>query len=110
MGGGVTIITVVIAVVLAMSGSNASRARPSVGQCHKEEQLAVTACSSLFRGERPSGECCHRVRVTHAECVCPDVTPAVVAMIGDINRAIRLIESCGRKVPHHFKCGSVTTP
>ncbi|CAB4309851.1 unnamed protein product [Prunus armeniaca] len=36
--------------------------------------------------------------------------PKVAATIHDINRAVRLIEGCGRRVPRHFKCGSITTP
>ncbi|TYI52381.1 hypothetical protein E1A91_D12G244100v1 [Gossypium mustelinum] len=52
---------------------------------------------------------CQRVRVTHLECVCPVITPKLAALI-DVNRAIRLIQGCGRSVPRHYKCGSITTP
>ncbi|KAF5775019.1 putative bifunctional inhibitor/plant lipid transfer protein/seed storage helical [Helianthus annuus] len=112
MGGGVTIMMVAMMMVLAISGLNASkhRAGPSAAQCHNEKQLAVNACSSVLQGGRPSAQCCRRVRVTHAKCICPDVTPELVRAVGGIARAVRLITSCGRKVPHHFKCGSVTTP
>ncbi|KAI7743403.1 hypothetical protein M8C21_014030 [Ambrosia artemisiifolia] len=110
MGGSATIMMVAMMVLLAVSGLNASRAGPSVAQCHQEKQLAVSACGSVLQGGRPSVECCHRVRVTHAKCICPDVTPELINIVGGVNRAIRLVKSCGRKVPHHFKCGSVTTP
>ncbi|KAI3689781.1 hypothetical protein L2E82_47748 [Cichorium intybus] len=106
MGGGVTNIMVVMMVVLAVAELNpATGAGPSAAECHEERRLAVNACKSLVRGGLPSPQCCQRARVSHAECICPDVTPTVVALIGDVNRAIRLIESCHRRVPHHFKCG-----
>ncbi|KAL8210153.1 hypothetical protein R6Q57_006885 [Mikania cordata] len=93
------------------SGRNASRAGPNEAQCHVEKQLAVSACWSVLNSESPSPDYCHRVRVSHAKCICPDVTPELINQkIGSINKAIRFIKSCGRKVPHHFKCGSVTTP
>ncbi|KAL8238730.1 hypothetical protein R6Q59_015297 [Mikania micrantha] len=112
MGGGVTIMMVVVAVMLAVSSPlKASRAGPNEAQCHLEKQLAVSACWSVLNGGRPSPDCYHRVRVSHAKCICPDVTPElIIKKIGSINKAIRFIKSCGRKVPHHFKCGSVTTP
>ncbi|KAF5816304.1 putative bifunctional inhibitor/plant lipid transfer protein/seed storage helical [Helianthus annuus] len=109
-GGGVTNIMVVVAVVLAVSSWLVpTRAGLSAAECHEERRLAVNACKSVLHVGVPSPQCCQRVRVSHAECICPDVTPEVVAIIGDINRAIRLVERCGRRVPHHFKCGSITT-
>ncbi|KAL8196144.1 hypothetical protein R6Q57_025144 [Mikania cordata] len=111
MGGGATnMIAVMVLVVLAVSWLNPARAGLSAAECHEERRLAVNACKSLIHGGFPSPQCCQRARVSHAECICPDVTPELVAIIGDINRAIRLVERCGRRVPHHFKCGSITTP
>ncbi|KAD4178273.1 hypothetical protein E3N88_26864 [Mikania micrantha] len=109
MGGGATnMIAVMVLVVLAVSWLNLARAGLSAAECHEERRLAVNACKSLIHGGFPSPQCCQRARVSHAECICPDVTPELVAMIGDINRAIRLVERCGRRVPHHFKCGIAT--
>ncbi|XP_059444857.1 uncharacterized protein LOC132176616 isoform X2 [Corylus avellana] len=81
----------------------------SAAQCIEERRLGVNACKPVIFGKLPTPACCERVRVSHIECVCPDVTPKVIALI-DLNRAIRLIEGCGRRVPRHFKCGSITTP
>jgi hypothetical protein len=77
----------------------------SAAQCKEERRIGINACKAVLYGKLPSPACCERVRVTHIECVCPDVTPKLAALI-DVNRAIRLIEGCGRRVPHHFKCGS----
>ncbi|KAI3691593.1 hypothetical protein L6452_31390 [Arctium lappa] len=110
MGGGATKIMVVLMVVVVVVVSAASAATPTAAQCQQERWLAVTACRSLLDGGFPSPQCCQRARVSHAQCICPAVTPAVMAIVGDVNRAIRLIESCHRRVPHHFKCGCVTTP
>lgn len=74
-------------------------------QCKQERELAVNACKPVVYGRPPSPACCERVRVTHVECVCPIITPKLAALI-DVNRAIRLIQGCGRRVPRHFKCGS----
>ncbi|XP_058081511.1 uncharacterized protein LOC131229537 [Magnolia sinica] len=81
----------------------------SESQCKEERRLAVNACKPVVYGRLPSPECCERARVTHVECVCPVITPKLAALI-DVNRAIRLIQGCGRTVPRHFKCGSITTP
>ncbi|XWS62061.1 hypothetical protein CRYUN_Cryun07bG0178600 [Craigia yunnanensis] len=84
-------------------------AAPSAAQCKEERSLAVNACKPVIFGKLPSPECCQRARVTHFECVCPNVTPKLAAMV-DLKRILRLIEGCGRKVPRHYKCGSITTP
>ncbi|KAK8598974.1 hypothetical protein V6N13_076916 [Hibiscus sabdariffa] len=81
----------------------------SAAQCEQERDLAITACKPVVYGKLPSPECCQRVRVTHLECVCPVITPRITALI-NVNRAIRLIQGCGRSVPRHHKCGSITTP
>ncbi|GKV45511.1 hypothetical protein SLEP1_g52583 [Rubroshorea leprosula] len=78
-------------------------------QCKEERRLLVNACWPVIFGRNPSSYCCQRVGVTHVECVCPVVTPKLAALIG-VERTIKQIESCGRTVPHNFKCGSITTP
>lgn len=106
MGAGITNILLVMMVLALSELSPTSGAGLSAAECHEERRLAVNACKSLLHGGLPSPQCCQRARVSHSECICPDVTPEIVAIIGDINRAIRLVERCGRRVPHHFKCGS----
>ncbi|GKV45512.1 hypothetical protein SLE2022_021830 [Rubroshorea leprosula] len=78
-------------------------------ECKEERRLLVNACRPVIFGRSPSPDCCQRVRVMHVECVCPVVTPKLAALIG-VERTIKQIEACGRTVPHHFKCGSITTP
>ncbi|KAF5175104.1 hypothetical protein FRX31_035312 [Thalictrum thalictroides] len=77
-------------------------------QCKEERRLSVGACSSVLHGN-PTPQCCYRIRVAHVECVCPVITPQLVAFI-DVPRLIRIVQGCGRRVPRHFKCGSITTP
>ncbi|KAK3183318.1 hypothetical protein Dsin_030604 [Dipteronia sinensis] len=78
----------------------------SPSQCEQEKRLLVNA---VVFGRKPSPNCCERVRVTHAECVCPSVTPKFAALI-NVQRTISPIQGCGRTVPRNFKCGSITTP
>ncbi|KAK9984814.1 hypothetical protein SO802_034339 [Lithocarpus litseifolius] len=102
------LLLVIIMVVLSMEGGVklAKAAGPSAAQCKEERRLGINACKPVVYGKLPTPECCERVRVTHIECVCTVVTPKLAALI-DINRAIRLIEGCGRRVPRHFKCGKI---
>ncbi|KAH9699588.1 AAI domain-containing protein [Citrus sinensis] len=81
----------------------------SPSQCSEERRLGVNACKPIVYGQPPSPACCQRIRVSHIECVCPAITPKLAAFI-NVNRVIRLIEGCGRRVSRHFKCGSITTP
>lgn len=77
----------------------------SPSQCQDEIRKGISACMAVAMGQPPSAACCARIRVTHAECVCPLVTPEAAKMI-DVNRAKKLVEGCGRKIPPNFKCGS----
>ncbi|KAL5709522.1 hypothetical protein ACHQM5_020202 [Ranunculus cassubicifolius] len=74
-------------------------------QCKEERRIGLEACKSVIYGKLPSPQCCERVRVSHVECVCPVITPKLAALV-DVNRAIKLIQGCGRRVPRHYKCGS----
>ncbi|XP_024961445.1 uncharacterized protein LOC112501908 [Cynara cardunculus var. scolymus] len=87
----------------------ASAAAPNASECKKERRLAVNGCKSVLYGRPPSSYCCQRVRVTHFKCVCPIITPKLAALV-DVNRLAKLIQGCGRRLPHHFKCGSLTLP
>nr|XP_009792519.1 PREDICTED: uncharacterized protein LOC104239561 [Nicotiana sylvestris] len=84
-------------------------AKLSETACKEERRIGINSCKPVLYGKLPSPMCCERVRVTHIECVCSVITPKLAALI-DINRAIRLVEGCGRRVPRKFKCGSITTP
>ncbi|XP_047307388.1 uncharacterized protein LOC124910753 [Impatiens glandulifera] len=82
---------------------------PSPGQCRRQRRMTITACKPVVYGKAPSAYCCHRVRVTHVDCVCPEISPKLAELI-DVDKFVHLIEGCGRKVPHNYKCGSIITP
>ncbi|XP_010053545.1 uncharacterized protein LOC104441967 [Eucalyptus grandis] len=84
-------------------------ARLSPTQCKEERRLAVNTCKPIVFGQPPSPGCCERVRLSHYQCVCPVFTPRVANLI-NVNKAIKLFQSCGRRIPHHFKCGSLYFP
>ncbi|MFS7927876.1 putative bifunctional inhibitor/plant lipid transfer protein/seed storage helical [Helianthus anomalus] len=100
--------SLVIGLMLIMLLAMAS-AGPSARQCKTERGLALGACKSVMYGRQPSSSCCKRIRVSHVECICPVLTPSVVALI-DINSFVKLIGGCGRRFPHNFKCGGLTIP
>ncbi|KAJ4712614.1 Bifunctional inhibitor/plant lipid transfer protein/seed storage helical domain-containing protein [Melia azedarach] len=81
--------------------------RPS--QCMQERRLGVNACFQLVLGQPPSAACCARFRANHLECLCPAITPKLASLF-DVNRAILLFKTCGKRVPRHFKCGSIHFP
>nr|XP_010930597.1 uncharacterized protein LOC105051721 [Elaeis guineensis] len=98
-----------VVVVVAAVGVMPAHGGISAAACRAERRAGVNACKAVLYGELPSPQCCERVRVTHVECVCPIITPKLAALV-DVNRFVRLVEGCGRRVPHHYKCGSITTP
>ncbi|KAK3029861.1 hypothetical protein RJ639_038295 [Escallonia herrerae] len=104
--GSRAIMVMLVLTLLAKWGSKiATAAAPSAAQCKEERRIGLDACKQVLHFKLPTPECCERVRVSHVECVCPVITPKLLALI-DVNKAIRLIEGCGRRVPRHFKCGS----
>ncbi|XP_050228623.1 uncharacterized protein LOC130014563 isoform X2 [Mercurialis annua] len=104
----VSVIILLIA-VFSISEIKTASAGPNAAQCQQERTLGLNACKPVAYFRPPSAECCHRIRVSHVECVCPSITPKIAVLI-DVNRAVRVIEGCGRRVPRHFKCGSITSP
>ncbi|GLJ09519.1 hypothetical protein SUGI_0111020 [Cryptomeria japonica] len=78
-------------------------------RCKDQVQGLVNACKPIIYGQSPSPNCCSLIRSADTACVCPKVTPQIAALI-QISKAVRIVEGCGRKVPHHFRCGSVVTP
>ncbi|KAJ4849313.1 hypothetical protein Tsubulata_019115 [Turnera subulata] len=97
-GAMATHILLVVAVLCLLEVMiNKAGAELSAAACKEERRIGLNACKPVIYGKLPSPECCERVRVSHVECVCPDVTPRLAALV-DLNRAIRLIEGCGRRV------------
>lgn len=78
-------------------------------KCGDEVQGLVNNCSSILLGESPSAVCCGLIRSADMGCVCPLVTPQIAKLV-NVSEAVSVIESCGRSVPHHTQCGSITTP
>ncbi|KAK2967731.1 hypothetical protein RJ640_012957 [Escallonia rubra] len=104
--GSRAMMVMLVLTLLAESGLKiATAAAPSAAQCKEERRILLNACNQVLYSKPPTPECCQRIRVSHVECVCPVITPKLLALI-DVNKAIRLIEGCGRRVPRHFKCGS----
>eukprot|EP00261_Vitis_vinifera_P040555 XP_019081798.1 PREDICTED: uncharacterized protein LOC109124264 [Vitis vinifera] len=81
----------------------------SGADCKEERRVAINACKPILYGKDPTPACCERIRVTHIECVCPVITPKLAALV-DVNRMIELVKGCGRRLPRHYKCGSITFP
>ncbi|XP_060178439.1 uncharacterized protein LOC132608716 [Lycium barbarum] len=100
---------VVVTLVINSFEVKMASAELSAAACKEEKRIGINACKPVLYGNIPSPKCCERVRVTHIECVCRVITPKLAALV-DINRAIRLVEGCGRRVPRNYKCGSITTP
>ncbi|KAK4843520.1 hypothetical protein QYF36_009211 [Acer negundo] len=104
----VVVVLVVVVVVVTMN-EVVSGAVLSPSQCMEERRLGVNACKTVVFGQAPSAACCERVRVSHFECVCPVVTSKLTSLIS-VNSVINLLKRCGRRVPRHFKCGSLNFP
>ena len=106
----VALVVVVVVVVLCemMSLVDGTGGNLSPGQCKEEGRLLVDKCRPLVFGQPPSPACCARVRVTHVDCVCP-IDPKLAALI-TLDLVTKTLKTCGRAVPHHLKCGSITFP
>ncbi|KAJ4761740.1 Bifunctional inhibitor/lipid-transfer protein/seed storage 2S albumin superfamily protein [Rhynchospora pubera] len=104
-----TVAAAAVAIMIIMQGAAPTQAGLSAAACKAERHAGINACKPVLYGMSPSAQCCERIRVTHLECVCPIITPKLAALI-NVDRAIRLVQGCGRRVPRHFKCGSITTP
>ncbi|XP_050203836.1 uncharacterized protein LOC126653888 [Mercurialis annua] len=98
---------VLLIAVLSISEIMTACAGPNAAQCKQERTLDLNACKPVIYQKPPSAECCHRIRVSHAECFCPLMTPKLVKLL-NVTKVIGIIEGCGRRVPRHFKCGSIT--
>ncbi|KAK3023221.1 hypothetical protein RJ639_043333 [Escallonia herrerae] len=103
------IMTLLVLVVLGGWDTKMASAALSAAKCRVERNAFVGACKPVVYGRNPTPECCRRIRVSHFECICPVITPKVAALV-DVSRAIRLVEGCGRRIPRHFKCGSIRIP
>ena len=108
MNGGKSwgVMVVLVVLLLGMWEVKTGSAAMSAAECKEERRLGIKVCTPVVYGNDPTPACCERVRVTHVECVCPMITPKLAPLI-DVDRLVRLIKGCGRKVPRHFKCGGI---
>ena len=102
------VMVVMVVVLLGMWEVKTGSAAMSAAECKEERRLGIKVCTPVVYGNDPTPACCERVRVTHVECVCPMITPKLAPLI-DVDRLVRLIKGCGRKVPRHFKCGGMSS-
>lgn len=95
-----------VLVMIIVQGTVPAQARLSAADCKAERHEIVNACKPVLYGMTPNAKCCKWIRNAHLEkCVCPVITPKLAALV-NVNRMVRLVQNCGRRVPHHFKCGS----
>ncbi|GLJ32872.1 hypothetical protein SUGI_0662040 [Cryptomeria japonica] len=94
-------------VFVMMLGVVVSRVRGD--KCGDEIQGLATNCAPILQGNAPSAACCGLIRSADMSCVCPKVTPEIAASI-NVTQVVSVVESCGRNVPHHTRCGSIVTP
>ncbi|KAF6152212.1 hypothetical protein GIB67_028430 [Kingdonia uniflora] len=96
---------VLMVVLVVMGGFLETAVGLNAAKCEHERKMMVNGCKSVLSGKSPSAYCCKRLRVSHFSCICPVITPIV-----NINKAVKILKACGRKVPKHLKCGSITFP
>ncbi|KAL6349312.1 hypothetical protein AAG906_033968 [Vitis piasezkii] len=77
-----------VVLLLGMWEVKTGSAAMSAAECKEERRLGIKVCTPVVYGNDPTPACCERVRVTHVEYV---------------DRLVRLIKGCGRKVHRHFK-------
>ncbi|GMQ04616.1 hypothetical protein CsSME_00049974 [Camellia sinensis var. sinensis] len=100
-------LTLVLGCEVAKGQGFSDNLRPS--ECQRERQLVTNACSQAVFGQPPSVACCVYIRLGHFECLCPMFTPKLISLI-NVNQTMKLLNSCGKMVPRHFKCGGLNFP
>ncbi|XAR70557.1 hypothetical protein NMG60_11027450 [Bertholletia excelsa] len=96
-----------LVVVAALVTAPAEAVTPA--ECKQERDKGVADCKAFFFGSSPSAACCQFIRVGHLECACPAID-AKLASIITVQKVTKLFTTCGRSVPHKFKCGSLYFP
>ncbi|KAH9627027.1 hypothetical protein KSS87_020676 [Heliosperma pusillum] len=102
-------LALIMCIIIGLCGEKQVVTGLTPAQCHEERRILVSACKPVVFRVPPSAYCCQRIRVTDTQCVCSVITPKIAPLI-DVNYAISVVQRCGRQVPRHFKCGSITTP
>ncbi|KAL9663955.1 hypothetical protein QQ045_019349 [Rhodiola kirilowii] len=109
-GTSFVLIALWLTMALLMTELGTVSAAPTAARCKQLRRLGINACKPVIFGAHPSSDCCYRVRVTPLECVCSVVTPEVAVMVMNFPRFYEVIRNCGRQIPRHYRCGSITTP
>ncbi|KAK9741724.1 hypothetical protein RND81_03G123900 [Saponaria officinalis] len=107
----VTKMGVTILIIICLSGNYRVINGLTPAQCHEERRILVSACKPVVYRVPPSAYCCQRIRVTDIQCVCTAITPKIAPLVtANLDYALGVVRRCGRQIPRHFKCGSITTP
>ncbi|KAK9095845.1 hypothetical protein Sjap_021342 [Stephania japonica] len=96
-------VTLVVLLIFALPIQTVQGLSPA--ECKLLVNILVSACPEVINRKPPSAYCCQRIRVTPEECVCSRITPQLAVLI-DVNYAVKVVQGCGRPVPRHHKCGS----
>ncbi|KAL9234612.1 hypothetical protein vseg_009466 [Gypsophila vaccaria] len=101
----------IILIIISLSGNYGVVTGLTPAECHEQINVLVGACRPVIYRVPPSAYCCQRIRVTDIHCVCNRITPKLAPLVNDnIDYGIAVVHRCGRQVPRHYKCGSITTP
>ncbi|KAL5704049.1 hypothetical protein ACHQM5_022552 [Ranunculus cassubicifolius] len=103
---GVILVVMVLALIFGVTKIDAGM---PARLCKVQRRVLVSTCQELIYRKPPSPYCCRRLRVTPSECICEVITPKLALLI-DVSYAVGVMRRCGRKIPRHYKCGSITLP
>ncbi|KAI3916415.1 hypothetical protein MKW92_029021 [Papaver armeniacum] len=99
----VLLVSILTSTEVALSGRN-------VPGCEDETKALVDLCSKyvLKTGPniRPAKNCCALVREVDVNCICTYATKEVAKLIS-MHKVFYVADTCGRKLPHMKKCGTI---
>ncbi|KAK4407607.1 hypothetical protein Sango_0341700 [Sesamum angolense] len=77
-------------------------------QCQGDLQGLIEQCARYVQKsgpqETPSQECCNVVKTVDVPCVCKMIPPQVERIVS-MEKAVFVLASCGKPLPHGTKCG-----
>ncbi|KAI3917316.1 hypothetical protein MKW98_027235 [Papaver atlanticum] len=99
----VLLVSTLTSTTIALSGRN-------VPGCEDETKALVDLCAKyvLKTGPiiRPAKNCCALVKEVDVNCICTYATKEVAKLIS-MHKVFYVAATCGRKLPHMKKCGSI---
>ncbi|XP_011080624.1 uncharacterized protein LOC105163831 [Sesamum indicum] len=82
-------------------------------QCEGDLQGLIEQCARYVQKsgpqETPSQKCCNVVKTVNVPCMC-EIIPPEVERIVSMEKAVFVVASCGKPLPHGTKCGDYTVP